>query len=75
MFVYRVAKFGVIFTTFYFYFSTKQAWQKNDSFTPYVSFDKSTVLPLMFFFMTTVLPLMFFIIFTTFYFYFSTKQV
>ena len=50
MCVYRVAKFGVIFTTFYFYFSTKQAWQKNDSFTPYVSFDKSTVLPLMFFF-------------------------
>ena len=50
MCVYRVAKFGVIFTTFYFYFSTKQACQKNDSFTPYVSFDKSTVLPLMFFF-------------------------
>ena len=50
MFVDRVAKFGVIFTTFYFYFSTKQACQKNDSFTPYVSFDKSTVLPLMFFF-------------------------
>ena len=44
MCVYRVAKFGVIFTTFYFYFSTKQ------SFTPYVSFDKSTVLPLMFFY-------------------------